>query len=333
MKKKIWMWGIGFILILSILIFLDFQKVKKEEKPPLPTVRVGEETIEANLKSYSWNGNKGTVNESNDHYIPAVDPLAELIVTFNDGEEPDHIIIQTPQTDPPPVYREPVESNHYTLTNYPGSLTLEINAEWKGKGKAQYIVELMIKEKVSYQRLLASKEGLYSLFVIEQVGSQSSLEIPAHLDQKIRRMEVTVDLEGTREQYPELEIKSAPTYLLFDHEKVVLKTEKKEELIQFLQSVTGASYEYLLPKSKEGLSVLALLESMDDKLFVEIYEEYPHVGPIHGFKDLETAKREHPDLNIERIPTFIVFNYEGEVYRTHDFKDLVQFLKSHAPVK
>ncbi|MDE3837812.1 hypothetical protein C0966_00115 [Bacillus methanolicus] len=335
MKKKIWMGGIGFVLILSIMIFLDFQKVKKEGKPPLPTVRVGKEIIDASLKSYSWKGNNGTEKESKDHSLPAVDPLAELTVTFKKGEEPDHIIIQTPQTNPPEVYREPVESNQYTLPNYPGSHTLEIIAEWKGKGKAKYIAELVIKEKVSYQRLLASEKGFYSLFVLEPVGSQSSLEIPPHIGLNINRMVGTDDLENTQEQYPELEIKSAPTFVLFDHEKVVLKTEKHEELIQFLQSHTGPSYKDLLPKSKEGLSVFAVLESSDDNLFKELsYEEkYPHVGPVNGITDLETVRMVYPDLNIEQIPTYIVFNYKGEVYRSHDSKDVLQFLKSRAPVK
>ncbi|AIE59013.1 hypothetical protein BMMGA3_02745 [Bacillus methanolicus MGA3] len=180
--------------------------------------------------------------------------------------------------------------------------------------------------------MLASEEGFYSLFVLEPVGGSGlSLDIPVNLN----RIEGTDDLEGTRERYPELEIKSAPTFVLFDHEKVVLKTEKYEELIQFLQSDTGASYKDLLPESKEGLSVLAVLESSDDNAFKELsYEEkYPHVGPVTGYTDLETVRRGYPDLNIERIPTYIVFNYKGEVYRTHDSKDLVQFLKNRNSVK
>ncbi|AIE59012.1 hypothetical protein [Bacillus methanolicus] len=147
MKKKIWMGGIGLIPIFSIMIFLDFQKVKKEEKPPLPTVKVGEEIIKADLKSYSWKGNTGTIKGSKDQLLTEVDPLAELTVTFNEGEKPDNMTIQT---NPPEAYRNSVEPNRFTLPNYPGSHTLEINAEWERKGKAKYIVELMFKEKVSY---------------------------------------------------------------------------------------------------------------------------------------------------------------------------------------
>lgn len=227
MKKKIWIGGIGLILILSIMIFLDFQKVKKEEKPPLPTVKVGEEIIKADLKSYSWKGNTGTIKGSKDQLLTEVDPLPELTVTFNEGEKPDNMTIQTSRANPPEAYRNSVEPNRFTLPNYPGSHTLEINAEWERKGKSKYIVELMIKEKVSYQRLLASEEGFYSLFVLEPVGGSGlSLDIPVNLNFKINRIEGTDDLEGTRERYPELEIKSAPTFVLSDHEKVVLKTEK-----------------------------------------------------------------------------------------------------------
>lgn len=57
LNKKI-MWGITIISILLAMFYIDKQKVYKEEKPPMPTVLLGEQELHPILSTYTWNAGK-----------------------------------------------------------------------------------------------------------------------------------------------------------------------------------------------------------------------------------------------------------------------------------
>ncbi|MCA1318285.1 hypothetical protein LC085_00050 [Bacillus tianshenii] len=70
-----------------------------------------------------------------------------------------------------------------------------------------------------------------------------------------------------------------------------------------------------------------------DTITFDLLEEHSihHVQSMWHEESLQFIRDEYDFLEIDRIPTFIVFDHEKIVYKTHDQDDLIEFLKDNKP--
>ncbi|MDZ5473512.1 hypothetical protein SM124_17495 [Bacillus sp. 31A1R] len=240
MKKKYILLIVGIIVILSTMVVLDMQKIKREEKPPLPIVSVGDKNIPVIYNLYNWhNGNKELNNER-----PAttkVEPFNDLLVQFPEEEEPDELTIEI--TNGESYYLEYldaiVKNNRMKLPVYPTTVQLSILAKWKDKGEASYRVAVDIKKETSYQNWLSPSEDGYGLLIIQPENESSSFDIPSHISEKVLMFEEinAQSIEKVQADYPDLNIQSLPTFIALDHKKILLSTNQKGEFTHFLDSL------------------------------------------------------------------------------------------------
>lgn len=244
MKKK-WIWGIGIFLGISIMISLDLYKSHKEEQPPIPLITVGDVETAATLGPFQWNDNlmndkeKGEVLQN--VRTTSINPLEHLSIKFP-GEQPTSITVtfwdQISQMDMSLFQGKLRKDRLIRIPNDPGPLTLTINAKWEGKKSAIFYVPLVREQVVSYQSLLSDDDQSFSLFyVYSKIGFYDPFAgTPIGTGSiSISKWQGTDDLQSVQKNYPELNITAAPTFLLFDDEKVVIQTNDEKELLQFFE--------------------------------------------------------------------------------------------------
>ncbi|MFE8699937.1 hypothetical protein ACFYKX_04790 [Cytobacillus sp. FJAT-54145] len=337
MKRKYLLLAVGILTVIITMIVLDIQKVKREEKPPLPSVSVGKTNVPAVYQSFNWhNGN----NEDNKIDPPKtiVEPYNDLVVKFPDEEKPDEVFIEKVNILPDiiPSLDPTVKDSRLKLPVHPVTLLLSIHAKWENKGEATYLVEVEIEEKTSYQRWLSpSKEG-YGVFIIESESDEPySTQIPPHAAQKIMMMGSIGGrtLEKVQVEYPELNLSSLPTYVVLDDEKILLNTNNKQEFDAFFDAQLGSAYEYLIPEAENMISTLSIVDDYDfiRKIHEKVSPFYRESSPMyritHVHHESEGIQKYYPELEISKTPVFFVLNHKGVVYKTHTFEDFIAYLE------
>ncbi|MGD6830579.1 hypothetical protein ACQCT5_00360 [Sutcliffiella halmapala] len=70
-----------------------------------------------------------------------------------------------------------------------------------------------------------------------------------------------------------------------------------------------------------------------DTITFELLEEHSihHVQSVWHEESLQFFRDEYAFLEIDRTPTFIVFDHKKIVYRTHDQDELIEFIKDNKP--
>lgn len=86
------------------------------------------------------------------------------------------------------------------------------------------------------------------------------------------------------------------------------------------------SYQKLLSDSPKTRSLFMVIDSFDNNPFDEVRDG--GMFRIDQFRtvDLAEAYSSFPELKIEKTPTYVVFDYTKEVFRSHQMEDLVEFL-------
>lgn len=332
MKKKFFLWAGAILFVLIFLIIRDMEKIKKEEKPPLPEVMIGDQSIPPAFNSFSWyNGN--SLKTKSDPKRTLVDPFHDLVVTFPESEKPDSLTIKSLEEQPffRAMLPTTAESDTLILPSYPGNMSFLISAKWKDKGEATYSVSITIDKEWSYQEWLSPVPDQYLLIML---GAPLDM-MPPHIQHGLYSWEnIGGDLELFQRDYPELEISSFPTYLLFDQKSVVMKTDSTEKILEFLTSKIGSKYIQWLSYSEEQLSILVVTSRLEE--LPEIYRKYntyEMVGIIQGESNTEHLKYFYPELYGEEMPLFMfyVFNHEDLIFQTSEEEELQLFIKNWKP--
>ncbi|MDZ5472852.1 hypothetical protein SM124_14055 [Bacillus sp. 31A1R] len=336
MKKKYILSAVGMLVILISMVIVDMQKVKNEEKPPLPTVFVGEKNVPAVYQSFSWhNGNKQKIKTKPVKTL--VEPFNDLVVQFSEKDEPDELVIEMTNAKSYylPYLESKVEDNQMKLPVYPATLELSIQAKWKDKGEATYRVAVDIEQKTSYQRWLSPSDDGYGLLIIDTENGSNSIHLPPHIAGKVLMMGSmgTQSIEKVREDFPELNIESIPTFVLLDQEKIVLNTNNKKEFISFFESKVGTAFENILPKTDNTISTLSivndyeLIQKIDEKVSPFFLKSSPMYRTGHIFHENDGLHEYYPELPIEKFPVYFVFDQKGVAYQTYELDEFIQYLK------
>lgn len=85
-------------------------------------------------------------------------------------------------------------------------------------------------------------------------------------------------------------------------------------------------YQRLLSDSLKTRSLFMVIDSSDNNPFDEVRDG--GMFRIDKFQtlDLAEAHSSFPELKIEKTPTYVVFDYTKEIFRSHEMEDLVEFL-------
>lgn len=242
MKK--WIWGFGILIALSVMISLDLYKSHKEEKPPLPTITVGDTKVAVTLGPYTWNAEEMNQKERGDFLkeapTTAVNPLESLDIRFSD-EQPKELevyMMESFDMDLNVMGGDFRNGQKVNIPNNPGPLIVSLEAKWEGKKNAKYYISIEREQVLSYQSLLSDDDQSYSLFFLyDQENSYDPFA-----DSPIATGSIPISkwqgmdaLHSVQELYPELNITESPTYLLFDDEKVLIQTTDDKEILQFFE--------------------------------------------------------------------------------------------------
>jgi len=86
------------------------------------------------------------------------------------------------------------------------------------------------------KELLPTIPNSFSLYVVDDKVSVPRLDELKQLGiQTVTKINSTYALEDAKEEYPFLELKKAPTYIVFNQKKIVYQTNERQKLIEFLQ--------------------------------------------------------------------------------------------------
>jgi hypothetical protein len=137
------------------------------------------------------------------------------------------------------------DENADFLANSSSIQTLSLKAFWKNGRRAEYIVPLNIREVPPEKEYLSPNEGYHSLLVVfgdEPLGDTDvTLQINHESPNFLLGSSHRINLEMAKEDYPELHINSAPSYLLFDQEKELFRTDSVDSLLKFIKDNTYES--------------------------------------------------------------------------------------------
>jgi hypothetical protein len=242
LKKRI-LWGIGIFAVFLVMLYFDKQKVYMEEKPPIPTVSVGEQKIQPVLGTYKWNGEKvekELMDLTKTLDYRSVEYRDKLRIHFPGDEKPLFIAKGNYHNNELYInsYYSLFEEDDYYLSNYSSIETLSLHAYWKNGKRAEYIIPLNIRQVNPKKDYLAHNKGFHSLLLIGDVESdgQSVIdELHTEFPTFLLETHGYIDFETAKKLYPELYVEKDPSYILFDQEKEVFRTNASEDLKNFIK--------------------------------------------------------------------------------------------------
>jgi hypothetical protein len=239
------------ILIVVCLEIYNSSEPKKPSKPapPKATFHVGKTKLAYKSGNYVWvkeGTGFGNIEEEplellNDLSYTPVSPFGNLEFSFE--KEPDIVEIATwaeeyGQINEEGLYLFPLEKNEFPIPNNPGNIFFVIRAVWD-KTEVQYVVPIGVERVMPYQHLLSEEKGMYSLLEVN-LGDQSDDSLLGSVNTS--RISGSMgsgapDIEMARGMYPDLDIQSLPYFALFDDRDIVFETNKREEMIAYLESL------------------------------------------------------------------------------------------------
>lgn len=249
MKRNKWLLGIGGFIAITIMISLDLYKSHQEEKPPLPLLMVGEKEVNAIIGPFTWNSEEMNQKER-DELLEGmvgtpVNPLQNLTIHFPE-EPPSQVEVYFADINFMNLGRDMNimggdfhNGQKVKISNEVGPLIFTIEAKWDGKRKAKYYALIEREQVVSYQQLLSEYDSSYSVFALYHPDQTDPfIDSPLISDLfPISKLDGSDDPKSFQHQYPELNIRELPTYLLFDDEKLVIQANHEDELIRFFEEV------------------------------------------------------------------------------------------------
>jgi hypothetical protein len=86
-----------------------------------------------------------------------------------------------------------------------------------------------------YPQLLPTKNGYYSLLIIDKSEEKSPIEGDKKVLDRVHEI-LSLSLEQATKVYPKLQIKKDPTYILFDKNGVAHQSTTPKDLLDFLET-------------------------------------------------------------------------------------------------
>jgi hypothetical protein len=113
--------------------------------------------------------------------------------------------------------------------------------------------------------------------------------------------------------------------------KAFWKNGKRAEYIVPLNVKENLPEKEYLPINKGFYSLLSVYQGDSDIHYVnqQIFSEHPHFLMEYNGVNLELAKKEYAELQIENAPMYILFDQEKEVFRTDSEESLMQYIKEN----
>ncbi|WLR57351.1 hypothetical protein LC048_11115 [Mesobacillus subterraneus] len=337
MKKKMLMYGTGFVLLFLILFALDKYKIYREEEPPVPEVSVEGVSINAHPGPYDWRGSKRNT-ENPVEMLAGVsgDKVKEdniLTIAFPEGSQPKKISVSEwdsftkEQTDYD--YREgfPIPYSYKSR----GIVYLIINAEWKNDSVSYYL-KLNVEQNY-YGDMLAKKEGALTAMAVVPSGEGANYDLPAEVKKRLEKFEIYDDIEFVKEEFAGLSSwvpSTIPMYFVFNNAEVAFTAKDKTQMIHYLEAVPKPPYLDLLAARKGEIRVLAVVPPGEK----ESTESDPEMkGLLNRFEvrdDLEAVKKEFPGLRglpAAALPVYYVFNDKKPLITTFEKERLIIFIE------
>ncbi|WP_077211658.1 hypothetical protein [Bacillus dakarensis] len=244
MVVKRWIWILGTLTGLIIMISFDYIKSYKEAEPPIPIVTVGDQEAAVTLGTFQWNDEPLNTFTKEEIIAEAstttINPLQDIQIRFPDPIPANFTVssLEEMKEGNETKLLQISSTHNYQIPNQPGSITVIISASWGKKRQADYYVSLEREEVLSYQELLSEENGSYSTLIIyPSDGGDPFQDTPMQTGiVPIYHWKGTDNLDSIQKQFPDLDIKEAPAYLVFDHEKLLIHTKEIDELTQFFLS-------------------------------------------------------------------------------------------------
>ncbi|MFY0758649.1 hypothetical protein AB1K32_07185 [Metabacillus dongyingensis] len=85
-------------------------------------------------------------------------------------------------------------------------------------------------------------------------------------------------------------------------------------------------YPNLLPSEGHKYSLQAVGKKMTFDLLQE--NNITNVGPITNTSSFESLNEQYPKLELKKEPAFIIFDENGLVLKTYDYKEMIDYLQN-----
>ncbi|MBT2684533.1 hypothetical protein [Bacillus sp. ISL-37] len=241
MKRKLLIYGTAALLLLSMLIAMDRYKLYKEEKPPLPVVTIEGEEIAVFTGGYNWHGTRQTTEEPIKLMAGTIPSKAmerqKLTVTFPADKKPKQISITQVNSVPG---GEKLSAQSDTIL-IPKSQTVQnilfqITAGWDEEFNSfsTYFVNLAIEDLPNYYDFLSKDTEKLSVLAIVPRGDSEKYDIPDEVKAKLDSFQISDDINGLKERYPELTTNVTPVYMIFTNTHLAISVLDKEALFSII---------------------------------------------------------------------------------------------------
>lgn len=184
-------------------------------------------------------------------------------------------------------------------------------------------------QKKNLQALLPDKEGkLTLLYVSKGDEKERQFSFTNPVEKKTISKNIQMSLEQVNEEFPELNVEKAPTYIFFDTEGVAFRTRDWKEtgkfVIDYLKEKTGFPYPLLL-SGKEGKYAVLIANYMSNPKFMREVDIGEFVTQASYRPDPDER---YPKLYIpHNKPYYIFFDTKGIVLKTGEEDEAEQFLR------
>lgn len=222
--QRLILWGSAAVLIIMAMLYFDREKVFKEEKPPMPVITVGDTEVQAIMGSYRWNDGlveKEMKDISKSLKYQEVPVNEEMRIEFPEGEEPIYFNKGSQDYNGKFIGTTDSKINHY-MPNATGLSTINIKAYWKDGKRADYIIPLKTSE-VKLKEYYARYFGTYSILIVDE-DTQSAERAQLDLQTEFSNMLIFYN-KADKQLLPELKIDNSKAFLLFDHQKEIVRTD------------------------------------------------------------------------------------------------------------
>lgn len=86
------------------------------------------------------------------------------------------------------------------------------------------------------------------------------------------------------------------------------------------------NYPGLVPENEGEYILYSVGDEIDSE---RLEEEGIDIAGISYRESLSSMNEEYADLELEESPAYILFDSDGLVYKTYDYKELIQYLKEN----
>jgi hypothetical protein len=241
MKKKLLIYGTATVLFLSVLIAMDRYKLYKEEKPPLPVVKIEGKEIAVVTGGYNWHGIRQNSEEPIKLMAGTIPSKAKerqkLTVSFPADKKPKQIMINQVNS-VPGADKLSAQSDSILIpkSQTVQNILFQITAGWDEEFNSfsTYYINLAIEDLPNFFDFLSKDLEKLSVLAIVPRGESEKYDIPDEIKAKLDSFHLSDDIDGLKERYPELTTNVTPVYMIFNTTHLSISVLDKEALFSII---------------------------------------------------------------------------------------------------